>query len=97
MQKLIFIYFIAINLFAFVMFSFDKYRATKKGASRISERELHTLSALGGFLGATLSMTLFRHKIKKVSFLIKHIFIMLVWIVGILYYFTELNELNFLR
>ena len=91
MQKAILIYFIFVNIAAFVVYAYDKYRATKKGASRISEKELHTFSMIGGFLGATLSMALFRHKISKVSFLVKHIFIMLLWIVGVTYYFTELN------
>ena len=96
MQKAIFIYFIFVNIAAFVVYSFDKYRS-RVGASRISEKELHTFSLIGGFLGATLSMALFRHKTSKTSFLIKHIVIMFLWIVGISYYFLELNELNFLR
>ena len=97
MQKAILIYFIFVNIAAFIVYAYDKYRATKKGASRISEKELHTFSMIGGFLGATLSMALFRHKVSKISFLLKHIFIMLLWIIGVIYYFTELNELNFIR
>lgn len=97
MQKAILIYFIFVNIAAFIVYSYDKYRATKKGASRISEKELHTFSIIGGFLGATLSMAMFRHKVSKLSFLIKHIIIMLLWIAAVLYYFLELNELNFLR
>ena len=94
-QKFLVIYFIFINIAAFVVFSFDKYRS-RVGASRISEKELHTFSLLGGFLGASLSMALFRHKTSKNSFLIKHIFIMILWIGAVLYYFTEINPLNFL-
>jgi uncharacterized membrane protein YsdA (DUF1294 family) len=96
-QKAIFIYFTFVNIVAFLVYAYDKYRSTKRGASRISEKELHTFSLIGGFLGATLSMALFRHKISKVSFLLKHIFIMILWIAWILYYFFDLNELNFLR
>lgn len=95
MQKFIAVYFIFINVAAFVVFSFDKYRS-RIGASRISEKELHTFSLLGGFLGASLSMALFRHKVSKPSFLIKHILIMFVWIGSVVYYFTEINPLNFL-
>ena len=95
-QKAILVYFIFINIAAFVVYSFDKYRS-RIGASRISEKELHTFSLLGGFLGATLSMALFRHKTSKVSFLLKHIAIMLLWIAVPLYYFFELNELNFIH
>ena len=97
MQKAILIYFIFVNVAAFVVYAFDKYRAMKKGASRISEKELHTFSLIGGFLGASLSMALFRHKTSKTSFLIKHVMIMFIWIGGTLYYFLEFNELNFLR
>jgi len=95
-QKAILIYFIFVNVAAFVVYTFDKFRA-RINASRISEKELFTFSIIGGFLGASLSMVLFSHKVSKTSFLLKHILIMLVWIVGISYYFLELNELNFLR
>ena len=96
MEKAILIYIIFVNIAAFVVYTFDKYRS-RVGASRISEKELHTFSLIGGFLGATLSMALFRHKTSKVSFLLKHIAIMLVWIIGVVYYFFVLNEFNFIR
>ena len=96
MQKYILIYFIFVNIVAFVVYSFDKFRS-RIGASRISEKNLHLLSILGGFLGASLSMALFRHKTNKTSFLLKHIFIMLVWIGAVVFYFDEINPLNFLR
>ena len=95
-QKAILIYIIFVNIAAFVVYTFDKYRS-RVGASRISEKELYTFSLIGGFLGASLSMALFKHKTSKTSFLVKHILIMFVWIVGISYYFLELNELNFIR
>ena len=95
MQKAILIYFIFVNIAAFVVYTFDKYRS-RVGSSRISEKELHTFSMIGGFLGASLSMALFKHKISKPSFLIKHILIMIVWIAAVLYYFLEINQLNFL-
>ncbi|MDH4943454.1 DUF1294 domain-containing protein [Sulfurimonas sp. C5] len=78
--------FIFINISSFFVYGFDKYRSMKNG-TRISERELHTFSLLGGFLGATLAMTLFRHKVSKISFLVKHISIMFIWIVGFTYLF----------
>ena len=96
MQKVILVYFLFINIAAFVVYTFDKFRS-RIGASRISEKELHTFSLLGGFLGAALSMILFSHKTNKASFLIKYIFIVLLWIIGVVYYFTQINELNFLR
>ena len=96
MQKAILIYFVFVNLAAFIVYGFDKLRS-RKGTQRVSERELFTFSLIGGFLGATLAMALFKHKTSKTSFLLKHIAIMLIWIIGIVYYFLELNELNFLR
>lgn len=96
MQKAILIYFIFVNVAAFVVYTFDKFRS-RVNASRISEKELFTFSMIGGFLGASLSMALFTHKTNKTSFLLKHILIMIIWIAGIAYYFLELNELNFIR
>ena len=89
-------FFISINILSFSLFSFDKFKAKIKGR-RVSEKTLHILSLAGGILGSTFSMALFRHKTSKTSFLIKHIAILLLWIVGSLYYFTQINELNFLR
>ncbi len=96
MQKLLLYYLIAINLFTFVLFGWDKYLA-KAHKRRISERELHIMSAMGGFIGGSLAMYFFRHKTAKSSFLLKHIVIMLLWIGYGLYYFAYLNPLNFIR
>ncbi len=95
MQKAILIYLIFINIAAFVVYTFDKYRA-RVNARRISENRLHQLSLLGGFVGASLSMFIFRHKIKKISFMLTHIFIILLWMAGIFYYFNYVDEMNFL-
>jgi len=95
-QKIILIYFVFINILTFVIYAIDKFLA-KGSKSRISERELHTFSIIGGFLGATLSMAIFRHKTSKNSFLIKHIVILVSWIALIVYYFTQINELNFIK
>lgn len=96
MEKAIFIYLTFINIAAFIVYSIDKF-LSKGTKSRISEKELHTFAIIGGFLGATLSMAIFRHKTSKNSFLIKHILILLVWIMWIVYYFIEINELNFIK
>ncbi len=95
MQKFILIYFIAINIFSFLLFAFDKYRSiTQK--YRVSENRLHLSSLLGGVVGSTFSMVFFRHKVSKTSFLVKHISILIIWIIGVIYYFLEINHLNFL-
>ncbi|WP_457746513.1 DUF1294 domain-containing protein [Sulfurimonas sp.] len=97
MQKAILLYFIFVNFAAFTVYAFDKFRSRNRGSRRISEKELLAFSAIGGFLGATLCMALLKHKTNKSSFLIKHIVIMLIWIVVVAYYFLYFNELNFLR
>jgi len=97
LQKLLFYYFIFINIVAFVVYGIDKLRSTKTGKSRISEKTLHSYALMGGFLGATLAMAFFRHKISKNSFIIKHIFILLLWIGAIVYYFTQVDTINFMR
>ena len=96
MQKLLLLYFLLINIAAFVLFTFDKYKS-RVNASRTPEKRLHTLSLLGGVLGASLSMILFRHKIKKTSFLLKHVTIILLWLALLVYYFSQVDDLNFLR
>ena len=85
MINVLLVYFLFINIASFVIFTFDKYRS-RVDSQRVSEKELHAFSLMGGFLGATLSMALFHHKINKVSFLTVHILILLIWIAGFLYY-----------
>jgi uncharacterized membrane protein YsdA (DUF1294 family) len=96
MQKLLAYYLVGINIFTYVMFWYDKFQAKRQG-QRISERELHILSALGGFLGGSFAMYTLRHKTAKKDFLTKHILIILGWLTYGAYYFFYLNPLNFLR
>jgi len=89
MQEVILFSFIFINILAFIVFGVDKWFSLTKH-QRISERELHTFSLIGGFLGATLSMVIFSHKTNKSAFLIKHILIILVWILAIIFYLQQM-------
>ena len=61
--QLLGLYLVAVNLAAFVLMGVDKRRA-KRGAWRISERALFLPALLGGALGGTLGMRVFRHKTK---------------------------------
>lgn len=61
--QLLGLYLVAVNLAAFVLMGADKRRA-KRGAWRISERALFLPALLGGALGGTLGMRVFRHKTK---------------------------------
>lgn len=63
------IYLICINLFAFVCFGIDKYKAVRR-KWRISESFLLALTVLGGAFGGLAGMLLFRHKIRKPMFYI---------------------------
>lgn len=56
-----------LNIFVFFVYWLDKANSISK-KRRISERTLWILALLGGSPGALLSMHLFRHKTKKLSF-----------------------------
>lgn len=58
---------VAINLMTFFAFWHDKQRAIN-GGRRVSERDLLTLTAIGGTIGAWLGMRIFRHKTQKPKF-----------------------------
>lgn len=55
------LYLLAVNLAAFFLMGLDKRRA-QRGNWRIAERTLFLPVLLGGALGGTLGMKLFRHK-----------------------------------
>lgn len=69
-MPLIFYYFLVVNVFAFIQTAYDKRQAIK-GRRRISERSLLTFIFLGGTIGTSLAMLLFRHKTAKTSYLLK--------------------------
>ena len=65
----IFLFLIVVNIIGFVLFGIDKRRAIKH-AWRIPEKTLFGVAIIGGSVGATLGMHLFRHKTKHMSFVI---------------------------
>ena len=65
----ILIYLVIINLTAFLAMYIDKKRA-KWGKWRIKESTLFTLVLLGGGIGGIVGMHTFRHKTKKMRFVI---------------------------
>lgn len=67
--KNIVIYLTVINLLAFLAMWWDKRRA-QKGEWRISEAGLFGFVLLGGGIGGIAGMYLFRHKTKKMKFVI---------------------------
>lgn len=79
----------AINIYSFVLFGVDKYKA-RKGYWRVSEKTLFLLSLFGGGLGVYCAMHLFRHKTKHRLFtigvpviLFLHIVLLMVYLFGI--------------
>ena len=60
---------IGASLLAFALYGSDKFRA-KRGGPRISEALLLTVAALGGGFGAMMGMQIFRHKTKRLKFLL---------------------------
>lgn len=58
---------VAINFSTFIAYGADK-RAAQRGQWRVSERDLHMLEFLGGWLGAFLGQRFFHHKTTKKSY-----------------------------
>jgi uncharacterized membrane protein YsdA (DUF1294 family) len=86
------IYLSIISIITFFYFGFDKARALRPGATRIRERTLWILSAIGGSPGALMAMKFFRHKTQKSSFQLVMILILLLQLSCIfllLQYFTN--------
>lgn len=56
------LYLLAINLLAFTVYGWDKWRSKVRGARRVPEKTLFLLALLGGSLGAVAGMRIFHHK-----------------------------------
>ncbi|MBM7564710.1 DUF1294 domain-containing protein [Paenibacillus sacheonensis] len=85
-EKLVALYLVIMNVYAFALMRIDKIRAVKDRRHRIPERRLLGASALGGSLGAFAAMRMFRHKTKHAAFaagipvmLVVHI-ALLIWL-----------------
>ena len=77
-------YFINVNIFAFLLFSIDKYHAiTHK--KRVPEAGLYYFSFIGGVMGALFAMILWRHKLAKSLFLWIQLGIVCLWACIIMY------------
>jgi len=78
--------FLFINLIAFVLIGYDKQLAIKN-KNRISEKILLTWVALGGTIGSSLAMSIFRHKTAKKNYLLKFFGIVTLQIITIIILF----------
>ncbi len=59
--------YLGVSCVTFMVYAFDK-AAALKGRWRTSEQTLHLLELLGGWPGALIAQSLFRHKSRKLSF-----------------------------
>ncbi len=87
MMEILWIYIATISLLSVVICIFDKI-AAKRGAWRISENALLTLSALGGAAAMYITMRIIRHKTRHNKFMIGIPIIILLQIIGgiLIYY-----------
>ncbi|KUP05772.1 membrane protein [Bacillus coahuilensis m2-6] len=74
-----------VNLVSYSLMGVDKKRA-QQGQYRISEKTLWTWTICGGALGSFLGMNAFRHKTKHTHFKIGVPVILLLQVVGFLFF-----------
>lgn len=84
-MKYLLIYLGIINLIGFFSMFLDKQKA-KRGKWRIPEKTLFLLAVIGGSLGTTLGMHMFRHKTKHWYFKFGMPMILIIQFVLILYF-----------
>ena len=84
-MKNIIIYLISINVIGFLIMWIDKRKAIK-GSWRIPEKTLFIITAIGGGIGTIAGMYTFRHKTKKLNFIIGLPIITILEIILVIYY-----------
>lgn len=62
-------YLLIVNFVTWILYGVDKRKAIK-GAWRIPEKTLILSAVIGGSVGALAGMMMFRHKIRKVKFMV---------------------------
>ena len=76
-MKYLIMYLIIINIVTFIVFGLDKYYAIKN-KFRVSESTLFFLCLIGGSFLGFVGMKVFRHKTKKLYFVIGIPLIMII-------------------
>ena len=85
MMQNVVIYLIIINIVGFLAMYIDKQKA-KRGKWRIPENTLLIITVLGGGVGTIAGMYTFRHKTQKPKFTIGLPAILILEIIGALYF-----------
>lgn len=85
MTKIIGIYLLIINVVTFALYGIDKWKAIHN-KWRIREATLLITALIGGSLGAFIAMQMFRHKTKKWYFKYTVPAMLVVHVVGIIYW-----------
>ena len=88
-MKWLMYYLIVVNLLTWIIYGIDKWKA-KRRAWRIPERTLLLLGAAGGCTGALAGMLMFRHKTRKLKFMIGVPVIFVVESIFFVYIFLKL-------
>ena len=84
----IFGYLVIINIIGFLAMGIDKRKA-KKNSWRIPEKTLFIITTLGGGIGTVTGMYVFRHKTKKIDFVIGLPAILILEIILIVYFLLK--------
>src|SRR4051812_42297299 len=70
-----------MSVVTFAVYAFDKSRAAR-GGWRVRESHLHALALLCGWPGALLAQQVFRHKRRKVGFMLVTLLIVALHVAG---------------
>ena len=90
------LYLLLINCIGLGVMALDKYKS-ERAKWRIPEKTLFTITFLGGGIGTTAGMYLFRHKTKKLSFTIGFPTILISEIAIIIYLIIKYGDIIFVK
>eukprot|EP01084_Bolivina_argentea_P302043 521280_1 len=79
------VYFGAVNVFAIIIYGYDKGVAwsERSGVQRVPEKVLHSIELIGGSLGAWIAQKAFNHKLRKRSFMSQFLVICILQLISL--------------
>jgi uncharacterized membrane protein YsdA (DUF1294 family) len=83
------LYLAIINGLTAILFTADKWIASQRDKTRISESTLHFFELFGGVFSVILLMPIIRHKNKKKKYWRVSIFILIGWIFFLTYIYMQ--------